>query len=134
MWGASAALAAGLGPPIGGALIELSGWRLAFLANLPLGVVAVVAAMRLLDESRSPGRRRLPDLLGSAVLAGSLALISLAIVQGPESGWESVRVVLAAVAGVGLLVVVALRIRTHPVPVCRPRAAQHPQLRARQPR
>ncbi len=88
--------------------------------NLPLGVVAVVAAMRLLDESRSPGRRRLPDLLGSAVLAGSLALISLAIVQGPEWGWESVRVVLAAVGGLGLLVVVALRIRTHPVPVVDP--------------
>ncbi|MGA8257551.1 MAG: DHA2 family efflux MFS transporter permease subunit [Nocardioides sp.] len=117
LWGASAALAAGLGPPIGGALIELSGWRLAFLVNLPLGIIAVVAAMKLLDESRSPGRRRLPDLAGSAMLAGSLALISLAIVQGPEWGWGSVRVVGAAIIGVGLLVVVGLRVRTHPVPV-----------------
>lgn len=120
LWGASAALAAGLGPPVGGALIELSGWRLAFLVNLPLGVVAVVAAVRLLDESRSPGRRRLPDLLGSALLAGSLALLSLAIVQGPEWGWQSARVLLAAVVGVALLIVVALRSRSHPVPVIDP--------------
>ena len=42
--GASAALAAGLGPPIGGALVQLGGWRWAFLVNLPFGVAALVAA------------------------------------------------------------------------------------------
>ena len=38
LWGATAAVAAGLGPPMGGALVELGGWRWAFLVNLPFGV------------------------------------------------------------------------------------------------
>ena len=65
LWGATAAVAAGLGPPIGGALVELGGWRWAFLVNLPFGVLALVAARRTVVESRAPGRRILPDLLGA---------------------------------------------------------------------
>ena len=57
LWGATAAVAAGLGPPIGGALVELGGWRWAFLVNIPFGVVAIVVARRQLVESRAPGRR-----------------------------------------------------------------------------
>src|SRR6478735_3701218 len=51
-WGASAAVAAGVGPPIGGALVQLGGWRWAFLVNLPFGLVAVWAARHELVESR----------------------------------------------------------------------------------
>ena len=57
LWGATAAVAAGVGPPIGGALVELGGWRWAFLVNLPFGLVAVWAARHQLVESRAPGRR-----------------------------------------------------------------------------
>jgi NTE family protein len=38
LWGAAAAVASGLGPPIGGALVEASSWRWVFLVNLPLGI------------------------------------------------------------------------------------------------
>jgi len=65
VWGASAAVAAGVGPPVGGALVELGGWRWAFLVNVPFGVVALVAGHRQLVESRAPGRRSLPDLRGA---------------------------------------------------------------------
>ncbi|OOK75919.1 sugar (and other) transporter family protein [Mycobacterium kansasii] len=64
LWGAAAALASGLGPPIGGALVQASSWRWVFLVNLPLGIIAVVVARRGLVESRAPGRRRVPDLRG----------------------------------------------------------------------
>ena len=66
LWGATAAVAAGLGPPIGGALVELGGWRWAFYVNIPFGIAAVIAARRQLVESRAPGRRRMPDLVGAA--------------------------------------------------------------------
>ena len=46
-----------------------AGWRWAFLVNIPFGVAAVMAARRDLVESRAPGRRRLPDLAGAALLA-----------------------------------------------------------------
>ena len=86
VWGASAAVAAGVGPPIGGALVELGGWRWAFLVNLPFGLVAVWAARHQLVESRAPGRRAMPDLVGAALLVASLALLNLGIVKGATGG------------------------------------------------
>src|SRR5262249_59056353 len=61
LWGAAAATAAGLGPPLGGALVDAYNWRLAFLITLPLGICAVVLGGRLLLQSRAPGRPALPD-------------------------------------------------------------------------
>src|SRR5690349_9829695 len=117
LWGATAALAAGLGPPIGGMIISASGWRLAFLVNLPLGIAAIVLGMKMVDESRSPGRRKLPDLAGVALLAAGLALLSLAIVRGPEWSWLSPKTLACILGGIALLGAVGLRIGRHPVPV-----------------
>src|SRR6478609_350140 len=55
LWGATAAVAAGLGPPTGGALVELGGWRWAFLVNIPFGLAALLAGRSQLVESRAPG-------------------------------------------------------------------------------
>ena len=89
VWGASAAVAAGVGPPIGGALVQLGGWRWAFLVNLPFGLVAVWAARHQLVESRAPGRRVMPDLVGAALLVVSLGLLNLGIIKGGDWGWTS---------------------------------------------
>jgi len=103
LWGATAAVAAGLGPPMGGALVELGGWRWAFLVNLPFGALALVATRRTLVESRAPGRRTLPDIPGALLLAAAMALVNLALVKADEWGWGSVRVlgcfVLAVILG-----------------------------------
>jgi EmrB/QacA subfamily drug resistance transporter len=117
LWGATAAAAAGLGPPIGGALVELGGWRWAFLVNVPFGLAAVVAGHRQLVESRAPGRRSLPDLRGAILLAGSLALLNLALVQGGDWGWASLGV-LGSFAGalvLGLGFVASSRRHRHPL-------------------
>ena len=58
MWGSAAAIAARLGPPLGGALVELGGWRLGVWVNLPIGLGAAVVARACLVESRAQGRRR----------------------------------------------------------------------------
>src|SRR5271156_992379 len=79
LWAAVAALAAGIGPPLGGLLITASSWRLVFLVNVPVGALAVVLARRVLVESRAPGRRRIPDLLGGVVLALSTASLVLGV-------------------------------------------------------
>ena len=59
LWGAAAAAAAAVGPTLGGALVELSDWRLVFLVNLPLGVAILLAGYRLLP-ARPPADSRLP--------------------------------------------------------------------------
>jgi len=116
MWAATAAVAAGIGPSIGGLLVNAYDWRLVFLVNVPIGVIAWRLAGRALVESRAPGRRAVPDLTGALVLAAAIAALTLAIVQGPVWGWTSPAVIVAALAALAAAVIFARRYR-HPAPV-----------------
>ena len=120
VWGASAAVAAGVGPPIGGALVQLGGWRWAFLVNLPFGLVAVWAARHELVESRAPGRRVMPDLVGAALLVVSLALLNLGIIKGGDWGWTSPEVIGSFVGAAVALVLFVLSSRRHRAPMLDP--------------
>jgi NTE family protein len=117
LWSASAALAAGLGPSLGGVLVEAGGWRLAFLVNLPLGIAALLAGRRVLVESRAPGRRTTPDLAGAGLAGIAIALATLAIVQGESWGWTSPGVLGTAVAAIALVGLVVWRCTWHRSPV-----------------
>jgi NTE family protein len=116
-YGSSAAIAAALGPPIGGLLIHFSDWRLCFLVNVPIGALVVVLASRRLVESRSPGRRTLPDLAGALVLAASLSLLTLGIVQGRSWGWTSPAILGSFAASIALAVLFLRRSAWHHAPV-----------------
>lgn len=117
LWGATAAVAAGLGPPAGGALIELGDWRWAFFVNVPIGAGAVWAARRQLVESRAPGRRTMPDLVGAALLAACLALLNLAVVKGGDWGWTAPGTWIAFGLSLALLALFVLSSRRHRSPV-----------------
>ncbi len=114
---AVAAAAAGLGPSLGGLLVAADNWRLVFLVNLPIGAAAIVLTRRLLVESRAPGRRTLPDLIGALVFAAAVAALVLAVVKGQEWGWGSPRIVGAFVIAVGLTGVFAWRCSWHRSPI-----------------
>ena len=126
LWGATAAVASGVGPPLGGALVEADNWRLAFLINVPFGIAALVAARRVLVESRAPGRRTLPDLRGTLLQAIAIALVTLGIVQGGDWGWASARVVGTFVGAAAALALFVLSSRRHPVPVLDPKLLRIP--------
>ncbi|MGB7817455.1 MAG: DHA2 family efflux MFS transporter permease subunit [Ornithinibacter sp.] len=120
LWGASAAVAAGLGPPIGGALVELGGWRWAFFVNIPFGFFAVWAARGQLVESRAPGRRRMPDLAGAGLLVAALAVLNLGIVKGSDWGWTSRAVIGCFVAAIVFSGLFVLSSRRHRAPLLDP--------------
>src|SRR4051794_24620558 len=103
VWGAIAALAAAVGPTVGALLVQTWDWRAVFLANVPVGAVALVLALRLVPESREADRARFPDPLGILLLAGALTLLALGIVQGNQWAWASVRTIGVLVAGVVVL-------------------------------
>jgi len=117
VWAAVAALAAGIGPPLGGVLITASSWRMVFLVNIPVGLLALLLARRVIVESRAPGRRRVPDLLGGVVFALAVASLVLAVVKGQEWGWGSGRVVGALLVAVLLGVYFVLRSSRQRTPV-----------------
>ncbi|WP_137292758.1 MFS transporter [Nocardioides dongxiaopingii] len=72
IWGAMAAVGGAIGPIVGGALLEAFSWHAAFLFNVPVMVVAVVAGVLLLPESRSERPGRL-DAAGVVASFGGMA-------------------------------------------------------------
>lgn len=97
VWSMVGGVAAALGPPIGGVLVEVS-WRWIFLVNIPVGIVALVVGLRVLPESKDDSETRRPDLVGTVLLVLSVGLLAYALVDAPERGWAS-GVVLGAFAG-----------------------------------
>src|SRR6266404_1956946 len=103
LWGAAGALAAALGPTIGGLFVEAWGWRSVFVLNVPIGIAIAILGPRLLDESREPEGSRLPDPVGTVVVTIALVLLALAIVQSDAWGWSSARTVGALLAALVML-------------------------------
>jgi EmrB/QacA subfamily drug resistance transporter len=116
LWGATGAVAAAAGPSLGGLLVEWQGWRAVFFVNLVIGLPALLPAQRLLRESRE--RHTLfPDAVGAVLLATGVGALALAIVQGPEWGWGSARIVGAFAASAVLLAGFLWRSARHRAPV-----------------
>jgi EmrB/QacA subfamily drug resistance transporter len=90
--GAVQGVAASVSQIIGGWLIahplaaDISGWRAVFLVNVPIGLVALLAARTFVAESRAPVAARL-DVHGAVAGAVALAMLLVPIMQGRESGW-----------------------------------------------
>ena len=94
------ALALTAGPLVGGALIELAGWRSIFLVNLPIGLAGLWLTTRYATDT-TRARHEL-DLPGQAVAIGMLGVLAAAIIEGGRIGWTN-PLVLAAFGGfVGL--------------------------------
>jgi EmrB/QacA subfamily drug resistance transporter len=79
-----------LGPIIGGSLIDWnlfgSGWRLVFLVNVPLGIAAIIGAIRLIPASKPDHGTKL-DLVGTALVSFFAVLLVFPLIQGREYGW-----------------------------------------------
>jgi EmrB/QacA subfamily drug resistance transporter len=116
LWGATGAIAAAAGPSLGGLLVDWQGWRSVFFVNLLIGLPALVPARRLLQESREPNTL-FPDAVGAVLLALGVGALALGIVQGPQWGWSSGRIIGSFVASAVLLAAFLIRSTTHPAPV-----------------
>jgi NTE family protein len=115
-WGAVSAVAAGVGPPLGGLLVEAGSWRWIFLINVPVGIGAVWLGLRMLRESRA-AETVPPDLPGAVLLAGATGAVALALVQGESWGWASAATLglVGAALVVGALLVARTRRIAAPV-------------------
>ena len=87
IWGGVAGAAAALGPLLGGWLITNASWRWAFLINLPIGIIAILGAWRLITESRV-GRGKLTfDIPGIILIALGVGAVVFGLIEGQTHGW-----------------------------------------------
>ncbi|MFJ9775028.1 MFS transporter [Kitasatospora sp. NPDC101157] len=119
IWSAATALAAAVGPSVGGALVSSLDWRAIFYINLPLGGVLLLLAVRLRrsEPPESAGvRARMPDWIGAVLLGIGLGAVVLALSNAQYWGWGDAKTV-ALVIGGGVTVAAAIRRSVgHPVP------------------
>jgi EmrB/QacA subfamily drug resistance transporter len=115
-WTAVGGVAAALGPVLGGLLVQAS-WRWVFLINVPIGILAIVAAFRTLPDVRREDAGRMPDVAGAVLLTASIGILSLGLVRGDTWGWSSGRAVGSFAAAFVLLVAFLISSARHPAPV-----------------
>ncbi|GHI85555.1 MFS transporter [Streptomyces xanthophaeus] len=114
LWSGLGGVGAAVGPFLGGWLVDGPGWRWVFLLNVPLAAVCVPAALRHVPESRDPQAHGRFDVLGAALGASSLALLTYALIEARSA---TALVVAASVGGVvlGVLFVWVERRRADPM-------------------
>ncbi len=110
--GAVIGVSSALGPLAGGLIIEAfgedAGWRLVFGLNLPIGVLALVAAAILLPRGRADDRPASTgvDLIGLVLLSAGLVALLVPLIDGQDQDWP-LWTFLSLGAGVALIVLFA---------------------------
>ncbi len=140
MYGATASVGFVAGQVLGGVLVQFTSWRAVFLVNVPVGILALVLAPRLLGESRHEVRhealhdragrsRRRLDVGGALLITGAVAALVFAVSQADVLGWTSPAVLGALLlAGAGGAAFAAVE-RRHPDPLVRVGLLRRPGLR-----
>jgi EmrB/QacA subfamily drug resistance transporter len=100
-WGMGAVMGPAFGPTVGGYLTKDFGWPSIFLVNLPIGIIGIIAAMRLLRSDRPAAHTHRPfDAAGFIFLAVFLVAFLLGMSKGESEGWTSVYVTTCAIFSV----------------------------------
>jgi EmrB/QacA subfamily drug resistance transporter len=77
------------GPTVGGLLIDLGGWPLIFLVNVPIGIIGILMVARLVPPSAVGGVKQNFDVIGTLILSVALTCFTLGmtLLQSPGSGF-----------------------------------------------
>jgi EmrB/QacA subfamily drug resistance transporter len=88
IWSAMAAIGVGLGPLLGGVLLEYFDWSSVFLINVPIAALAFALGIRYVPESRDPNPGAF-DFRGVLLSIATLVTLVYAIIEAPGAGWTS---------------------------------------------
>ena len=101
-YAAAAGIGATVGLVLGGVLADLISWRAGFFINLPIGLLLIAAAHKVIQES--PGQGGQMDGAGALSATLGMGALVFGIVEAAESGWGSVWTDLSLAIGIVLLV------------------------------
>jgi EmrB/QacA subfamily drug resistance transporter len=112
-----AMLAPVLGPTIGGLIVQNMSWRWIFYVNVPIGAIAVVAALRTLPRVER-GQVDPLDVRGLMLMATGLPLLTYGLAEvGVTGGFSSPKVIVSCLAGIALVAVFAVHALRVPKPL-----------------
>src|SRR5215208_618966 len=117
IWAGTAALALALGPLVGGLLTEHISWSWIFFVNVPIGLVAIVASVILIPESKDESAEQRLDLPGLLTSGIGLFALSYGLIEANTYGWTSARILGAFVVAVAMLVAFVLLERHQRIPM-----------------
>ena len=103
VYGFTSASGASIGLILGGVITQTIGWHWSFLINIPIGLVSLVLAVRLLTAERGIGLSKGADIVGAVLVTAGLSLGIYTIVQTAEASAELLRTIVLAVVAVLLL-------------------------------
>jgi EmrB/QacA subfamily drug resistance transporter len=119
VWAAIASGGSAAGLLLGGVLVEALSWEWIFFVNVPVGIGIVVAAMRLVPNSRVQAARRHFDMAGAVSVTAGLVVLVYAIVQAQDWGWGSASTLGLGALAIALLVAFIAIERRSPAPLVR---------------
>jgi len=112
-----AMLAPILGPTIGGLIVDNASWRWIFFVNLPIGVLAFVAALRVLPHGEREPADKL-DVLGLALLATGVPLLTYGLAEiGATGSFTATKAIVPLLIGLVLIAVFAVHALRVPRPL-----------------
>src|SRR6476661_8673730 len=91
VWSAIAAGGGAVGLVVGGFLTDVLSWRWVFFINLPIGIAAVLLALRYVHNSRAEERPETVDVAGAVTVTAGLLVLVYDIVKAQQYGWTSGR-------------------------------------------
>jgi EmrB/QacA subfamily drug resistance transporter len=102
IWVGVSAVALALGPITGGLLAEKAHWSWIFFINVPIGVLAIVAARVVIRESKDTSKEQRLDPLGLVTSGGALFALTYALIEANNKGWSSTEILSLFAAAVVL--------------------------------
>jgi EmrB/QacA subfamily drug resistance transporter len=105
IWAGASAATTILGPLVGGLLVDLVTWRLVFLINVPLVLLAIYATARHLPERRETSSGGRFDWLGATVVALAVGGLSFGTIRGQERNWQDALAFIALGIGAAATVI-----------------------------
>ena len=117
VWGAMAGMASALGVFLGGVLSEGPGWRWVLWVNLPICLLLLVAAFKLVSGERREAALRNFDLLGGVLVTAGMLLLVYALVEAPDVGWGTTRTIAELAGAAALLVAFVVNEQRHRNPL-----------------
>ena len=101
--GTFVALGSMIGPPVGGIIVSIFSWQYIFLVNVPIGILALILAMKTLPKSSNNENEKL-DIKGAVLFGLTMVLLFGALTFGKEIGFSNKIIIVSLISSLVLFV------------------------------